>query len=454
MSKKTVKKVILPENEIPKQWYNVLADMPNKPEPYFSSVTNKMATPDELEVIFPKELIQQEMSQERWIDIPDEVREMYKQWRPSPLYRAVGLEKLLDTPARIYYKYEGVNATGSHKLNSAIPQAYYNKMAGIKKLSTETGAGQWGSALSLACNYFGLECEVYMVKVSYEQKPYRRLFMQTFGANVIASPSNLTQSGRAILEKDPDSMGSLGIAISEAVEVAATNPDTNYALGSVLNHVCLHQTVIGLEAKKQLELLDEYPDIVIACCGGGSNFAGLSFPFVKDKLNGTNIRLIAVEPTACPSLTKGVFAYDYGDTAKVGPIAKMYTLGHDFVPAGIHAGGLRYHGASPIVSQLYHDGIIEAQAVPQRDVFDAAVKFAKTEGIIPAPESAHAIRAAINEAIKCKETGEAKVILFNLSGHGYFDMAAYDNYFSGKLIDVDYPEDLIKENIRSLPDIK
>ncbi|HOQ17257.1 MAG TPA: TrpB-like pyridoxal phosphate-dependent enzyme [Defluviitaleaceae bacterium] len=454
MSKKTVKKVILPENEIPKQWYNVLADMPNKPEPYFSSVTNKMATPDELEVIFPKELIQQEMSQERWIDIPDEVREMYKQWRPSPLYRAVGLEKLLDTPARIYYKYEGVNATGSHKLNSAIPQAYYNKMAGIKKLSTETGAGQWGSALSLACNYFGLECEVYMVKVSYEQKPYRRLFMQTFGANVIASPSNLTQSGRAILEKDPDSTGSLGIAISEAVEVAATNPDTNYALGSVLNHVCLHQTVIGLEAKKQLELLDEYPDIVIACCGGGSNFAGLSFPFVKDKLNGTNIRLIAVEPTACPSLTKGVFAYDYGDTAKVGPIAKMYTLGHDFVPAGIHAGGLRYHGASPIVSQLYHDGIIEAQAVPQRDVFDAAVKFAKTEGIIPAPESAHAIRAAINEAIKCKETGEAKVILFNLSGHGYFDMAAYDNYFSGKLIDVDYPEDLIKENIRSLPDIK
>jgi len=454
MSKKIVKKVILPENEIPKQWYNVLADMPNKPEPYFSSVTNKMATPDELEVIFPKELIQQEMSQERWIDIPDEVREMYKQWRPSPLYRAVGLEKLLDTPARIYYKYEGVNATGSHKLNSAIPQAYYNKMAGIKKLSTETGAGQWGSALSLACNYFGLECEVYMVKVSYEQKPYRRLFMQTFGANVIASPSNLTQSGRAILEKDPDSTGSLGIAISEAVEVAATNPDTNYALGSVLNHVCLHQTVIGLEAKKQLELLDEYPDIVIACCGGGSNFAGLSFPFVKDKLNGTNIRLIAVEPTACPSLTKGVFAYDYGDTAKVGPIAKMYTLGHDFVPAGIHAGGLRYHGASPIVSQLYHDGIIEAQAVPQRDVFDAAVKFAKTEGIIPAPESAHAIRAAINEAIKCKETGEAKVILFNLSGHGYFDMAAYDNYFSGKLIDVDYPEDLIKENIRSLPDIK
>ncbi len=428
--------------------------MPNKPEPYFSSMTNQVATPDELQAIFPMEIIKQETSEERWIDIPDEVREMYKQWRPSPLYRAVGLEKLLDTPARIYYKYEGGNATGSHKLNSAIPQAYYNKIAGIKKLTTETGAGQWGSALSLACNYFGLECEVYMVKVSYEQKPYRRSFMNTFGANVIASPSNLTQCGRAILEKDPDSTGSLGIAISEAVEVAATNEDTNYALGSVLNHVCLHQTIIGLEAKKQLELIDEYPDVVVACCGGGSNFAGISFPFVKDKLNGTNIRLIAVEPTACPSLTKGVFAYDYGDTAKVGPIAKMYTLGHDFVPAGIHAGGLRYHGASPIVSQLYHDGTIEAQAVPQRDVFDAAVKFAKTEGIIPAPESAHAIRGAINEALKCKETGEEKVILFNLSGHGYFDMAAYDNYFSGKLVDIDYSDDLVKESMKNLPDIK
>ncbi|HOA80632.1 MAG TPA: TrpB-like pyridoxal phosphate-dependent enzyme, partial [Defluviitaleaceae bacterium] len=417
-------------------------------------MTNQVATPDELQAIFPMEIINQETSEERWIDIPDEVREMYKQWRPSPLYRAVGLEKLLDTPARIYYKYEGGNATGSHKLNSAIPQAYYNKIAGIKKLTTETGAGQWGSALSLACNYFGLECEVYMVKVSYEQKPYRRSFMNTFGANVIASPSNLTQCGRAILEKDPDSTGSLGIAISEAVEVAATNEDTNYALGSVLNHVCLHQTIIGLEAKKQLELIDEYPDVVVACCGGGSNFAGISFPFVKDKLNGTNIRLIAVEPTACPSLTKGVFAYDYGDTAKVGPIAKMYTLGHDFVPAGIHAGGLRYHGASPIVSQLYHDGTIEAQAVPQRDVFDAAVKFAKTEGIIPAPESAHAIRGAINEALKCKETGEEKVILFNLSGHGYFDMAAYDNYFSGKLVDIDYSDDLVKESMKNLPDIK
>lgn len=454
MSKKDVRKVFLSEEDIPKRWYNVLADMPNKPEPYFSSRTNEVATPDELQAIFPMELIKQETSEERWIDIPDEVREMYKQWRPSPLYRAVGLEKLLDTPARIYYKYEGVNATGSHKLNTAIPQAYYNKKAGIKKLTTETGAGQWGSALSLACNHFGLECEVYMVKVSYGQKPYRRSFMKAFGANVIPSPSNLTECGRSILEKDPDSTGSLGIAISEAVEVAATNDDTNYALGSVLNHVCLHQTIIGLEAKKQLEVLDEYPDIVVACCGGGSNFAGIGFPFVKDKLDGTNIRLIAVEPTACPTLTKGVFAYDYGDTAKVGPIAKMYTLGHDFVPAGIHAGGLRYHGASPIVSQLYHDGIIEALAVPQREVFDAALKFAKTEGIIPAPESAHAIRGAIIEALKCKESGESKVILFNLSGHGYFDMAAYDNYLNEKLVDVEYSDDLIKESIKNLPDIK
>ncbi|MDQ2085490.1 TrpB-like pyridoxal phosphate-dependent enzyme [Herbivorax sp. ANBcel31] len=454
MSKKDVRKVILEENEIPKKWYNILADMPNKPDPYVSSMTNKIATPDELQAIFPKELIKQENSSERWIDIPDEVREMYRQWRPSPLYRAEGLEKLLDTPARIYYKYEGINATGSHKLNTAIPQAYYNKMAGIKKLSTETGAGQWGSALSLACNHFDLDCSVYMVKVSYQQKPYRRSFMQTFGADVIPSPSNLTKCGRTILEKDPDSTGSLGMAISEAVEVAATNDDTNYALGSVLNHVALHQTVIGLESKKQLETLDEYPDVVYACCGGGSNFAGIAFPFISDKLNGTNIRLVAVEPTACPTLTKGVFAYDYGDTGKVGPIAKMYTLGHDFVPAGIHAGGLRYHGQSPIVSQLYHDGIIEAQAVAQKEIFEAALQFAQTEGIIPAPESAHAIRGTINEALKCKESGESKVILFSLSGHGYFDMAAYDNYLRGKLVDVDYSDDSIKESMKNLPDIK
>lgn len=427
--------------------------MPNKPAPYFSSKTGKPVTLDELQAIFPMELIQQENSQERWIDIPEEVREMYRQWRPSPLYRARALEKHLGTPARIYYKYEGTNATGSHKLNTSLPQAYYNKIAGIKRLSTETGAGQWGSALSLACNHFGLECTVYMVKVSYEQKPYRRSFMKTFGAQVYASPTNLTSSGRAILEKDPDCTGSLGIAISEAVEDAATHDDTNYALGSVLNHVCLHQTIIGLEAKKQLEYLDEYPDVVFACCGGGSNFAGIAFPFLMDKFKGTKVRAVAVEPTACPTLTKGVYAYDYSDTGKIGPLAKMYTVGHDFVPAGIHAGGLRYHGVSPIVSQLYEDKLIEAKAYGQSSVFEAAVIFARTEGIVPAPESSHAIRAAIDEALLCKESGEAKVILFNLSGHGYFDMAAYDNYFSGKLSDVDYSEEEIARSMKNLPKV-
>ncbi len=454
MSKKDVTKVILDEKEIPGQWYNIVADMPNKPAPYYSPMTGKIATPDDMSAIFPKEIIEQEMTSERFIDIPDEVREMYAQWRPSPLYRAKGLEKLLDTPARIYYKYEGTNATGSHKLNSSIPQAYYNKNAGIKRLSTETGAGQWGSALSLAANHFGMECTVYMVKVSYRQKPYRRSFMQTFGANVIASPSNLTNSGRAILEKDADCSGSLGIAISEAVEDAATHSDTNYALGSVLNHVCLHQTIIGQEAKKQLEMIDEYPDVVFACCGGGSNFAGAAFPFLMDKFKGRKIRAVAVEPTACPTLTKGIFAYDYGDTAKAAPIAKMYTLGHDFIPEGIHAGGLRYHGASSIVSQLYHDGIIEAQSCGQREVFDAAVTFARTEGIVPAPESSHAIRAAIDEALKAKEEGREQVILFNLSGHGYFDFSAYDSYFNGKLENIQYDEEAVKASIANLPDIK
>lgn len=453
INKNNVVKVNLDEIEIPKQWYNIIADMPNKPEPYYSPFTGKLATPEELTVLFPMELLMQETSTDRFIDIPNEVREMYKQWRPSPLYRARGLEKLLDTPARIYYKYEGVNATGSHKLNTALAQAYYNKAAGIKRLSTETGAGQWGSALSMACSHFDMECMVYMVKVSYQQKPYRRSFMQTFGANVIASPSNLTNSGRGILEKDPDSTGSLGIAISEAVEDAATHDDTHYALGSVLNHVCLHQTIIGLEAKKQLEMIDEYPDVVFACCGGGSNFAGISFPFLMDKFKGQKVRAVAVEPSACPTLTKGTFAFDYGDTAKIGPIAKMYTLGHDFVPAGIHAGGLRYHGDSPIVSQLYHDGLIEAVAYGQKPVFDAAVTFARAEGIVPAPESAHAIRAAMDEALKAKEAGEEKVILFNLSGHGYFDMAAYDMYFSGKIADVEYSEDAVKESMKKLPQV-
>lgn len=454
LSKKDVVKILLDESEIPRQWYNIVADMPNKPAPYYSPMTGKPAGPEDMQAIFPMELILQEVSTDRYIDIPEEVRDMYRQFRPSPLYRARGLEKKLDTPARIYYKYEGTNATGSHKLNTSIPQAYFNKAAGVKRLSTETGAGQWGSALSLACNHFGLDCTVYMVKVSYQQKPYRRSFMQTFGANVIASPSNLTNGGRGILEKDPDCTGSLGIAISEAVEDAATHDDTNYSLGSVLNHVCLHQTIIGLETKKQMEMVDEYPDVIFACCGGGSNFAGITFPFLMDKFKGKKVRAVAVEPTACPTLTKGIFAYDYGDTAKVAPIAKMYTLGHDFVPAGIHAGGLRYHGDSPIVSQLYHDGIIEAQAYGQRAVFDAAVMFARTEGIVPAPESSHAIRAAVDEALRAKEAGEEKVILFNLSGHGYFDFSAYDSYFSGALDDIEYSEDAVKASMGNLPKIE
>jgi tryptophan synthase beta chain len=454
MKRDNVAKIILSDSDIPKQWYNILADMENKPGPYYSPMTGKIATPEELSAIFPMELIMQEVSTDRYIDIPNEVREMYRQWRPTPLFRARELEKKLGTTARIYYKYEGTNATGSHKLNTSIPQAYYNKASGIKRLATETGAGQWGSALSLAANHFGLECTVYMVKVSYQQKPYRRSFMETFGATIYASPSKHTNAGREMLAKDPDCMGSLGLAISEAVEDAATHSDTNYSLGSVLNHVGMHQTIIGIEAKKQLEMVDEYPDIVIACCGGGSNFSGIAFPFLQDKFKGQKLRAIAVEPTACPTLTKGVFAYDYGDMSKLGPIAKMYTLGHDFMPASIHAGGLRYHGDSPIVSQLYHDGVIEAQAYGQKSVFDAAVMFARAEGIIPAPESAHAIKGAIAEALIAKENGEEKVILFNLSGHGYFDMTSYDNYFKGNLTDVDFSDCAIKESMSNLPNIE
>lgn len=449
-----VTKVILPESEIPRQWYNIQADMPNPAKPYYSPMTGKPITPDELSVIFPVELIMQEVSQERYIDIPEEVRKEFARYRPGTLYRATNLEKLLDTPARIYYKYEGANATGSHKLNTALPQAFYNKAAGIKRLATETGAGQWGSALSMASNLFDLECMVYMVKVSYNQKPYRRSFMKTFGADVIASPSTLTASGRSILEMDPECTGSLGIAISEAVEDAASRADTNYALGSVLNHVCMHQTIIGIEAKKQLEMIDEYPDVVLGCCGGGSNFAGIAFPFIQDRFAGKSVRTVAVEPTACPTLTKGIYAYDYGDTAKAAPIAKMYTLGHDFVPAGIHAGGLRYHGASALVSQLHNEGHIEAQAYPQKAVFEAAVQFARAEGIVPAPESAHAIRGAIEEALKAKEAGEEKVILFCLSGHGYFDFGAYENYFGGHLTDIDYSEEAVEKSLGNLPDIE
>lgn len=445
-------KILLTEKEMPTHWYNIQADMPNPLQPPISPRTGEVMAPEELKVIFPEALLKQEMSRERFVEIPDEVREIYRLWRPSPLFRARRLEKALDTPARIYYKYEGVSPAGSHKLNTAVPQAYYNKKEGIKRLSTETGAGQWGSALAMACSFFGLECTVYMVKVSFQQKPYRRSMMQVFGAEIIPSPSEKTESGRAVLAKDPNSTGSLGIAISEAVEDAATHDDTNYALGSVLNHVVLHQTVIGLEAKKQMEKAGYYPDVVIACSGGGSNFSGLAMPFVHDKIKeGKNTRIMAVEPTACPSLTRGKFTYDYSDTAHLTPKMMMYTLGSEFVPPGIHAGGLRYHGASPIQSQLLHDGLIEAKAYGQLSVFEAAKMFAQNEGIIPAPESSHAIRAAIDEALAAKEAGEARTILFNLSGHGHFDMSAYDAYLSGKLTDSSLPEDILKELINALP---
>lgn len=453
MSKNELTKIILPEDQIPKFWYNVQADMPNPLAPALNSQTQKPLTADDLSPIFPMGLIEQEVSQERYIEIPEEVREIYKLWRPSPLYRAHRLEKALDTPCRIYYKYEGVCPVGSHKLNSAIPQAYYNKVAGIKRLTTETGAGQWGTALSLACQIFGLECTVYMVKVSYQQKPYRRSIMETYGAECIASPSDRTESGRKILAETPDTPGTLAIAISEAVEDAVGRDDTNYALGSVLNHVCLHQTVIGQEVKLQMEMVDDYPDIVIGCCGGGSNFGGIAFPFIPDKLKGSNVRLIGVEPGACPSLTRGVFAYDYGDVAGFTPLMKMYTLGHDFTPPGIHAGGLRYHGAAPLLSQLRHDGLIEARAVLQNDIFAAAVLFAQTEGILPAPESSHAIKAAIDEALQGKEEGVSRSIVFNLSGHGHLDLSAYDNYLSGNVQDIELSDEDIQASIKNLPQI-
>ena len=454
MSKKTPNRIFLSEKELPKAWYNVVADMPNKPAPYLHPATKQLMGPADLSVLFPMELIMQEVSTDRFIDIPKEIQEKYAAFRPSPLVRAYGLEKALGTPARIYYKYEGTNPSGSHKLNTAIAQAFYNKAEGIKRIATETGAGQWGSALSIACAAYEMECMVYMVRVSYNQKPYRRTLMQTYGANIVASPSNLTNAGRSILEKDPNSLGSLGIAISEAVEDAAMREDTHYALGSVLNHVILHQTIIGLEAKKQFEYMDDYPDVIIGCNGGGSNFSGCAFPFIMDTLKeNKKTQYIAVEPTACPKLTKGVFAYDYGDTAKMAPIAKMYTLGHDFIPAGIHAGGLRYHGDSALLSQLYHDGFVQAEAVGQTDVFKAAVQFAKAEFILPAPESAHAIACAINKALKCKETGEEKVIFFNLSGHGDFDLTAYEAYLTGKLEDFEYTEDMLKQGLSTIPEI-
>ena len=431
-------KIMLSEEDIPQKWYNIMADIDFPMEPPLHPGTKEPIGPDDLSPIFPMGLIEQEVSRERWIEIPEEVRDLYALYRPTPLFRAHRLEATLGTPAKIYYKYEGVSPAGSHKPNTAIAQAYYNKQEGIKRLATETGAGQWGSAIGLACNYFGLECMVYMVRISYDQKPYRRSLMEIWGADVVASPSDKTEFGRKILAEDPDSLGSLGLAISEAIEDAASREDTNYSLGSVLNHVLLHQTVIGLETKKQLEIAGDYPDVVIGCCGGGSNLGGLAFPFLADKFAGKEVRVVAAEPRACPTLTKGECTYDFGDTAGLTPLLKMYTLGHEFVPAGIHAGGLRYHGDSPIISALYEHGLIEAVALHQNPVFEAAVQFAKTEGIVPAPEAAHAIKAAVDEALEAKATGEPRTILFGLSGHGHFDLTAYDQYISGNLVDYDY----------------
>lgn len=427
--------VFLDQSKMPTHYYNVLADCPVPMEPPLHPGTKQPAGPQDLAAIFPMDLILQEVSQERFIEIPDEVRDLYRLSRPTPLIRAAMLEQALDTPAKIFFKYEGANPTGSHKTNTSYPQAYYNKKAGIKKLVTETGAGQWGSALSMACKHFGLECEVFMVKVSYDQKPYRKTFMKLFGAEVHASPSTLTNAGRNVLQNNPDSPGSLGIAISEAIEVAVQRDDTNYSLGSVLNHVLLHQTIIGEETRLQMEMVDEYPDVVIGCAGGGSNFAGLAFPFLRDKLTGSkkNLEVIAVEPASCPSLTKGKFEYDFGDEAGMTPLLKMYTLGHEFIPPKIHAGGLRYHGMAPSISLLYNIGAITAKAYDQLEVFQAAQLFAQTEGIVPAPESSHAIKEAVQQALKCKETGEAKTILFNLSGHGFLDLGAYELFLDNHL---------------------
>lgn len=446
---------LLNESDIPKFWYNINADSPVPPTPVLHPGTLEPVTPDFLSVLFPMDLILQEISTERYIEIPEEVREIYKLYRPTPLLRARRLEKALGTTAHIYYKYEGVSPAGSHKPNTAIAQAFYNKKAGTKAMTTETGAGQWGSSLAFACHVFELELEIYMVKVSYQQKPYRRNLMETYGSKVYASPTNMTNYGRSVLAADPNSPGSLGIAISEAVEVAATSNGTKkYGLGSVLNHVLLHQTVIGEESLKQMDMAGEYPDVVIGCVGGGSNFAGIAFPFLRENLkNGKRTRLLAVEPTATPSLTKGVYTFDYGDTAKMAPVVKMHTLGHDFIPPGIHAGGLRYHGMAPTICALYDAGHLEAVAVKQLATFEAAIQFAQTEGIVPAPESAHAVRAAIDEALDAKAKGEKRVILFNLSGHGNFDMAAYEAYLSGKLEDFEYPAEAVKEAMQKLPQV-
>jgi tryptophan synthase beta chain len=437
-------KFLLDESELPRRWYNIRADMPNPPQPVLHPGTGKPVGPDDLAPLFPMALIQQEVSEEPEVPVPDDVLDIWRLWRPTPLYRAHRLERALGTRSRIFYKYEGVSPPGSHKPNTAVAQAFYNKQEGRTRLSTETGAGQWGSALAFACQLIGLECKVYMVRISYDQKPFRRSLIQAWGAEIVPSPSEDTQSGQSILADHPDSPGSLGIAISEAVEDAAGREDTAYSLGSVLNHVLLHQTVIGQEALAQMELAGAFPDVVVGCVGGGSNFAGLAFPFLREKIAGREIDVLACEPTACPTLTRGLFAYDFGDTSKLTPLVAMHTLGHDFIPAPIHAGGLRYHGVAPLISQLARDGLIRAEAYLQNDVFEAAVRFARTEGIIPAPESAHAIYGALESARQADDAGEERTILFNLSGHGHFDMAAYDNYFAGKLEDVALDEDEIQ----------
>ena len=443
-------KFLLADSQIPSVWLNILPSLKEPMAPPLHPGTRQPIGPEDLAPIFPMELIMQEFSPQAEIDIPGEIMDIYRLWRATPLYRARRLEKALDTPAHIYYKYEGTSPAGSHKPNTAVAQAYYNKRAGIKRLATETGAGQWGSALSLACQFFGLECAVYMVRCSYDQKPYRRMMMHAWGAEVFPSPSDHTNSGRAVLAEHQDSPGSLGIAISEAVEDAATHSDTNYSLGSVLNHVILHQTVIGQEARLQLQLAGEEPDVVIGCFGGGSNFGGLAMPYVLDRIAGKGPRIVAVEPTACPSLTKGRFTYDFGDTAKLTPLLKMYTLGHDFMPPGIHAGGLRYHGASPLLSHLLQHGYISAKSYPQTPVFESAIQFARTEGILPAPESSHAIRAAVDEALAAKAEGRQRVILFCLSGHGHFDLSAYENYISGALKDFEYPDEEIARSLAAI----
>lgn len=434
-SKKDPYRVVLSENEIPDAWYNIMPDLPVPPPPPIHPATREPCTADDLLPLFPLELVKQEVSQESYIEIPEPVLDVYKLYRPSPLHRAYRLEKELDTPAKIFYKNESLSPAGSHKPNTAIPQAYYNKAEGIEHLTTETGAGQWGSALALGCKLFGIDLEVYMVKISYQQKPYRRTMIETWGARVFASPTDRTEAGRAMLAEDPDCPGSLGLAISEAVEACMTRDNTKYALGSVLNHVCMHQTIVGLEAKAQMEKIDAYPDVVIGCVGGGSNFSGLAFPFMKDKFEGKELRFIGVEPISCPTLTRGKYEYDFGDQAETTPLLKMYTLGHKFIPSPIHAGGLRYHGAAPLLSQLVNEGYMDAMAYPQTEIFDAAMMFARTEGLIIAPETAHAVKCTIDEALKCRESGESKTLLFNLSGHGLLDLKGYEEYIAGNLVD-------------------